>query len=55
MRDQHVAVLGPADLAGVDVLHDEAEQVAVPKVDQSPNIAAIEILEKSATRYLSRS
>lgn len=43
--DEHIAILGSADLIGVDVLHDEAEQVPVPKVDQSPNIATIEILK----------
>ena len=45
MGDEHVAVLGPAHLIGVNVLDDEAEQVAVPKVGQSPDVTSIEILK----------
>lgn len=44
VRDEHVAVFRSADLRRVDVFDDEAEQVAVPHVDQGPDVATVKVL-----------
>ena len=44
VRDQQVAVLGPADRGRVDVLHHEPEHVLVPFEDEVPQVPLEEVL-----------
>ena len=44
VRDQQVAVLGPANRGRVDVLHHEPEHVLVPLEDEVPQVPLEEVL-----------
>ena len=45
MGNKDVAIFGSSNLRGVNMFHNETEQVAVPHVDQCPNISTVEILK----------
>lgn len=42
--NEQVAVFGPADCGGVDVLHHEPEQILVPLKNEVPKVSFEEVL-----------